>query len=260
MNNNYNTPAQRLVRETVSMLNHDEISPEHAFAMIRFAADGSDDPMALAELARMYNDGIGCEKNRELAIDLLCKSGKFDFLMDPAPAHLDPWEDDYTMDNDEIYAKREEEDRLVDLFLDSEWKEEEASYARYDPSCTGCSADDPVVLTGDNIAVWERLELEAFFHWIPNRYVQYEVVEKKTLLKDGRHLDHFRVRVSTYPLLAQAANGKLFLPASKFIGYEDYWFDVEDRYRNCESLLDVIKENVLEAIKAYDECGKGVEG
>ena len=249
----YNTPAQRLVRNAVSMLNHDEISPEHAFAMIRFAADGSDDPMALAELARMYNNGIGCEKDHELAIDLLCKSGKVDFLLDPGPAHLDPWEEDYTMDDDEIFAKEEEEDRIVDLFLNSKWKDDEVSYAHYDPSNTGCNADDPVVLTGDNIAVWERLELEAFFHWIPNRYVQYEVVEKKTVWKDGRHLDHFKVRVSTYPLLAEATNGELYIPASKFLGYEDYWFDVEEKYRNGESILEFIKVNVLEALTAYDE-------
>lgn len=136
----YNTPVQRLVRETVAMLKNETISPERAFAMIRFAADGSDDPLALAELARLYNNGIGCEKNRELAIDLLRKSGKVDFLIPSVPTRLDPWEEDYTMDVDEICSKMEEENRLVDAFLELEWNENAARYARYDPSNPGCNS------------------------------------------------------------------------------------------------------------------------
>lgn len=233
----YNTPVQRLVRETVAMLKNETISPERAFAMIRFAADGSDDPLALAELARMYNNGIGCEKNRELAIDLLRKSGKIDFLIPSAPARLDPWEEDYTMDVDEICAKQEEENRLVDAFLELEWTDSAARYARYDPSNPGCNADDPIVITEDNCEVWENLELAFLLHGVPYRYVQYEVVKRRTTRSNGRLVDHIRVRVSTYPLLTEAANGELYIPASKFIGYEDYWFDVEDGYARTEELV-----------------------
>ena len=85
------TPAQRLVRETIALLEGEAISPECAFAMIRFAADGSEEPDAWAQLARFYSQGIGCEKNKELATEALRKSGKADWLLpQDSVSWLDP--------------------------------------------------------------------------------------------------------------------------------------------------------------------------
>lgn len=227
----YKTPAQRLLREAVSLLEGEYITPEHAFAMIRFAADGSNDPEALATLARMYGQGIGCEKNRELAMDLVRRSGKADFLSSPAPdTPLDPWEEDSsTMDDDEVFAKLEEENLLVDGFLESAWTDADARFDHYDTSNLGCSEDHPLVIpAGKDCDEWEERGLEGFLHGYPSRYVSYEVADKKTVVRNGRFIDHIRVRVSTYPLLSTTEDGDLYIPRSRFLGYEDYWFDIQE--------------------------------
>ena len=77
------TPVVRLVRETSNLLNRGEISPECAFRMISFAADGSEEPDAWAQLARYYRNGIGCKRDQGMALYALRKSGKADWLLTP---------------------------------------------------------------------------------------------------------------------------------------------------------------------------------
>lgn len=223
------TPARRLVRDTVSLYKDGAIIPERAFAMIRFAADGSEEPDAWSTLARFYYNGIGCERNEELAVDALRRGGKADWLLTPAPVTwLNP-EDSLSilMDEDELYVERVDEDRLVDDFLDAEDDEEDARYARYNPANPGCSEENPIVISPKkDYELFEEMALRSILHSIPYRYVDYEVVKQHMVRRGDRYIDHVTVRVSTHPLLTDDGNGELYLPSRKDLGYEDYWFDL----------------------------------
>ena len=223
------TPAQRLVRDTIALLEGEAISPECAFAMIRFAADGSEEPEAWAQLARFYNQGIGCEKNKELATEALRKSGKADWLLpQDSVSWLNPEDEAFSsMDEDEIYVEQLEEDRLVDDFLDQEEDGNLARYAHYDTANPGCNAENPIVISpSEDYEEDEVLELESMLRPIPYRYVDYEVVKQRLESMGDRRIDHVTVRVSTHPLLTDDGDGNLYLPTPRFLGYEDYWFDI----------------------------------
>ena len=223
------TPAKRLVRETIALYKGGMITPERAFCMIRFAADGSEEPDALSELARFYNNGIGCEKNEELALDALRRSGKADWLVGPAPVTwLNPEDDtELSMDEDEMCVELYDEERLVDDFLDRDDDDYRALYARYNPANPGCNERNPIVIdrTAD---YWddEEVALEILLRLVPYRYVDYEVVDQHILSRDGRYIDHVTVRVSTHPLLTEDPDGDIYLPARKVLGIEEYWFDL----------------------------------
>ena len=220
-------PVKRLVRETISLLKDGRISPERAFAMIRFAADGSDDPDAWSELARFRFNGIGCEKNEGLALDALRRSGKADWLTGPARV---PWlnpEDDLTllMDDDELCVELGDEERLVDALLDWEDDEDQARYACYNPANPGCNEQNPIVITNKpDCEDKEEYELETLLRALPYRYVDYEVADHHTQSRGDGYIDRVKVRVSTHPLLSEDQDGDLYLPARKFLGYEEYWF------------------------------------
>ena len=141
------TPVVRLVRETNNLLNRGEISPECAFRMISFAADGSEEPDAWALLARYYRNGIGCKRDEGMALYALRKSGKADWLLTPEdePA-LGPEFGGCLMDEDEMYIERRDEDDLVDDFLDWDGNTVLAQYAEYDTANLGCSPDHPFVI------------------------------------------------------------------------------------------------------------------
>ena len=223
------TPAQRLVRETIALLEGEAISPECALAMIRSAADGSEEPDAWAQLARLYSQGIGCEKNKELATEALRKSGKADWLLpQDSDSWLDPEDEAFSsMDEDEIYVEQLEEDRLVDDFLDQEEDDNLARYARYDTANPGCNAENPIVISpSKDYEEEEVLELESMLRPTPYRYVDYEVVKQRIESKGDRRIDHVTVRVSSHPLLTDDGDGNLYLPTPRFLGYEDYWFDI----------------------------------
>ena len=195
------TPVVRLVRETNNLLNRGEISPECAFRMTSFAADGSEEPDAWAQLARYYRNGIGCKRDEGMALYALRKSGKADWLLTPEdePA-LGPEFGGCLMDEDEMYIERREEDDLVDDFLDWDGNTVLAQYAEYDTANLGCSPDHPFVIP------------------MP--------ANPEHLNQDGRTIDHIRVRVCTHPLLTEDADGSLYLPDRQFLGYEDYWFEI----------------------------------
>ena len=141
------TPVVRLVRETNNLLNRGEISPECAFRMTSFAADGSEEPDAWALLARYYRNGIGCKRDEGMALYALRKSGKADWLLTPEdePA-LGPEFGGCLMDEDEMYIERRDEDDLVDDFLDWDGNTVLAQYAEYDTANLGCSPDHPFVI------------------------------------------------------------------------------------------------------------------
>ena len=223
------TPARRLVRETVNLYKDGKITPERAFALIRFAADGSEEPDALSEMARFYNNGIGCERNEELALEALRRSGKADWLAGPAP---DPWlnpedDTDILMDDDELCVELQSEERLVDAFLDWDDDEDKVPYARHNPANPGCNEQNPIVI--DRKVDYEEDEeaaLEVLLCPIPYRYVDYEVVDQLIRRQGDRYIDHVKVRVSTHPLLTEDPDGEIYLPARKVIGTEEYWFDL----------------------------------
>ena len=223
------SPAQRLVRETIALFEGEAISPECAFAMIRFAADGTEEPDAWAHLARFYSNGIGCEKNKALSMEALRKSGKADWLLpQDAVSWLNPEDDPFpTLDEDVVYVERSEEDRLVDAFLDSDEDEDLARYTCYDTANPGCSPENPIFIApSDDYKEEELWELESLLRPIPYRYVDYEVAEQRVQVRNGRKIDHVRVRVCTHPLMTEDADGDLYLPEKRFLGYEDYWFDI----------------------------------
>ena len=247
------TPVVRLVRETNNLLNRGEISPECAFRMTSFAADGSEEPDAWAQLARYYRNGIGCKRDEGMALYALRKSGKADWLLTPEdePA-LGPEFGGCLMDEDEMYIERRDEDDLVDDFLDWDGNTVLAQYAEYDTANLGCSPDHPFVipmpanpehLFEDD----EELLLERVLRPIPYRYVDYEVAEQKTLNLDGRTIDHIRVRVSTHPLLTEDQDGYLYLPDRQFLGYEDYWFEIplREKLKRLEELDDIDESTLL---------------
>ena len=227
------TPAKRLVRKTIALFKDGKITPERAFAMIRFAAEGSEEPDALSELARLYNNGIGCEKNEELALDAIRRSGKAEWLVGPAPdPFLNPEDDtEILMDDDELCVELDDEERLVDAFLDWDDDEESARYARYNPANQGCNAQNPVVIDR-KVDYYEDEEafLDALLRPIPYRYVDYEVVDQHIESRRDRYLDHVTVRVSTHPLLSEDPDGEIYLPARKVLGTEDYWFEFPGNY------------------------------
>lgn len=68
------TPVKRIVRNLNDLLDNGSTTPENAFAMLRFAVDGSGDPEAMTALARFYREGIGCERDGGKALDLLRKA------------------------------------------------------------------------------------------------------------------------------------------------------------------------------------------
>ena len=223
------TPAKRLVRETMSLFKDGKITPERAFAMIRFAAEGSEEPDALSELARFYNNGIGCEKNGDLALDAIRRSGKAEWLVGPAPdPFLNPEDDtEILMDDDELCVELHGEERLVDAFLDWDDDEESARYARYNPANQGCSEQNPVVIDRKvDYYEDEEVALEVLLRPIPYRYVDYEVVDQHIERRGDRYIDHVTVRVSTHPLLTEDPDGEFYLPARKVLGTEEYWFDL----------------------------------
>lgn len=223
------SPAQRLVHETIALLEGEAVSPECAFTMIRFAAEGSEEADAWAQLARLYNQGIGCEKNKTLSMDALRKSGKADWLLpQDTVSWLNPEDEPFpSMDEDVVYVEQAEENRLVDAFLDSGEDETLARYARYDTANPGCSPEKPIVIAPSrDYKEAELRELESLLRPIPYRYVDYEVSEQCVRVRNGRWIDHVRVRVSTHPLLTEDADGELYLPKMRFLGYEDYWFDI----------------------------------
>lgn len=247
------TPVVRLVRETNNLLNCGKISPECAFRMIRFAADGSEEPDAWAQLARYYRNGIGCKRDEEMALYALRKSGKADWLLTPEdePA-LGPEFGGCLMDEEEMYLKRQEEDGLVDEFLDWDGNTVLAQYAEYDTANLGCSPDHPFVIPmpADPEHLFEEDEddlLERVLRPIPYRYVDYEIADLKSLNLDGRTIDHIRVRVSTHPLLTEDQDGYLYLPDPQFLGYEDYWFEIpfQENLKRLEELDDIDESTFL---------------
>ncbi|MBR6458495.1 MAG: SEL1-like repeat protein [Bacteroidales bacterium] len=226
------TPVKRLVRETVSQLKDGMISPERAFAVIRFATDGSDEPEAWAQLARFYNNGIGCEKNEELALDALRRSGKVDWLVGSTPLR-DPFEfsSSFPIDEDEVYVEQKDENRLVDTFLDEDDYEGLELYAHYSPDNLGCSEQHPMVIPRKRDYYEEEdLVLDAILRPIPYRYVDYEIADQTLLTQGDRFIDHIKVHVYSHPLLTEDADGELYLPARKDLGYEDYWFELPGSY------------------------------
>ncbi len=247
------TPVVRLVRETTNLLNRGEISPECAFRMISFAADGSEEPDAWAQLARYYRNGIGCKRDEEMALYALRKSGKADWLLTPEdePAQC-PEFGGCLMDEEEMYLKRQEEDGLVDEFLDWDGNTVLAQYAEYDTANLGCSPDHPFVIPmpADPEHLFEEDEddlLERVLRPIPYRYVDYEIADLKSLNLDGRTIDHIRVRVSTHPLLTEDQDGYLYLPDPQFLGYEDYWFEIpfQENLKRLEELDDIDESTFL---------------
>lgn len=247
------TPVVRLVRETNNLLNCGKISPECAFRMISFAADGSEEPDAWAQLARYYRNGIGCKRDEEMALYALRKSGKADWLLTPEdePAQC-PEFGGCLMDEEEMYLKRQEEDGLVDEFLDWDGNTVLAQYAEYDTANLGCSPDHPFVIPmpADPEHLFEEDEddlLERVLRPIPYRYVDYEIADLKSLNLDGRTIDHIRVRVSTHPLLTEDQDGYLYLPDPQFLGYEDYWFEIpfQDNLKRLEELDDIDESTFL---------------
>lgn len=223
------TPVVRLIRGASALLWDRKISPACAFAITRFAADGSDEPDVWSQLGMYYRNGIGCERNNEKAMEALRKSGKVNWIFtEPPVTWLNPEDETATlMDEDELCVERAEEDRLVDAFLECEENEDRARYARYDTANPGCNPDNPIVIPpSKDYEDDESLALETILRPIPYRYVDYEVVEQRVQVRDGRKIDHVRVRVSTHLLLTEDADGELYLPKKRFLGYEDYWFDI----------------------------------
>ena len=234
------TPVVRLVRETNKQLKNGEVSPACAFRILRFATDGSDEPDAWSTLAGYYRNGIGCERNEQLALEALRKSGKVNWLLTPGAESDDDVEKDllgengFPMDRDELLIKLKEDNFLVDKFLEWEESEDRARYAQYDPANPGCNPDHPIVIPRmpDDMdpcyAEDEEMELGRMLCPIPYRCVDYEVVSDGFESHGDRLLDHLKVAVYTHPLLTEDADGELYLPHPRFLGYEDYWFQFPD--------------------------------
>ena len=166
---------------------------------------------------------------REDSPDALRKSGKADWLLpQDTVSWLNPEDEPFpSMDEDVVYVEQAEENRLVDAFLDSSEDETLARYARYDTANPGCSPENPIVIAPSRDYKEDELrELESILRPIPYRYVDYEVAEQRVRARNGRWIDHVRVRVSTHPLLTEDSDGELYLPKRRFLGYEDYWFDI----------------------------------
>ena len=252
-------PVVRLVRETTQQLRNGDVSPACAFRILRFATDGSDEPDAWSVLAGYYRNGIGCERNEQLALEALRKSGKVNWLLTPDPESDadDDVENDllneegFPMDGDELAIKLEEDNRLVDMFLDWEEDDNKARYAQYDPANPGCNPDQPIIVPRmpDDLdpfsAATQELMLDSLICPIPYRCVDYQVVESTTEYHGGRPLDHVKVAVYTHPLLTEDPDGNLYLPHQRFLGYEDYWFQLPDDPEIDQMLEDYYAGRIL---------------
>ena len=234
-------PVVRLVRETTKQLKNGDVSPACAFRILRFATDGSDEPDAWSVLAGYYRNGIGCERNEQLALEALRKSGKVNWLVTPGNESDDDavetdllGENGFPMDGDELLIKLKEDNDLVDLFLEQEESEDYARYAQYDPANPGCNPDDPIVIPRMPVDVdpfsiiTQELILDSLICPIPYRCVDYQVVDDSPEYHGDRYLSHILVAVYTHPLLTEDADGNLYLPHQRFLGYENYWFITPD--------------------------------
>ena len=54
------------------------------------------------------------------------------------------------------------------------------------------------------------------------------VVDDSPEYHGDRYLSHILVAVYTHPLLTEDADGNLYLPHQRFLGYENYWFITPD--------------------------------
>ena len=297
------TPVKRIVRNLNDLLDNGSTTPENAFAMLRFAVDGSGDPEAMTVLARFYREGIGCERNGGKALELLRKAavagwpdaqyilGMRYYLgdlvgkdlveaarwfgaaanqehslaavylgrcgVDPVPSIplVDPEEDDpLPVDEDELDDLMEDETLLLESFLEYDPSGDRARYDSYDRSNPGCSEDNPLVVSENrDVRRREADLLEGLLCTIPHRYVDYEVERRVESRRNGRDLDHYTVRVFSHPLLAEGEEGRPYLPARRYLGTEEYWFDVTAGWKNIEREAAVEEEELLEELGVFEE-------
>lgn len=295
------TPVKRIVRDLDNLLDSGETTPENAFAMLRFAVDGSGDPEAMTALARCYREGIGCGCDGAEAVALLRRAaesgwaeaqyslGMRYYLGDlvgkdlaeaarwfgaaanqeyslasvylgrcgvdsvpPVPSADPEIDDPLPVDPEDLDELAEDETLLLENFLEYDPSSERARYATWDPANPGCSEANPLVVP-DRRGVRDREDalLEGLLRTIPHRYVDYELERRVGTVRNGRHLDRCTVRVYTHPLLAEGADGRPYLPERRYLGTEDYWFDVTAGRKDAERASAVEAEELWEELELY---------
>ena len=204
----------------------------------------------LVEAARWFGAAAGQEHS--LAAVYLGRCG-----VDSVPSAplSDPEDDDpLPLDEDELDDVMEDETLLLESFLEYEPSGERARYARYDRSNPGCSEDNPLVVPDSrNVRRREAGLLEGLLCTIPHRYVDYEVERRVESRRNGRDLDHYTVRVFSHPLLAEGEDGRPYLPARRYLGTEEYWFDVTAGWKNIEREEAVEEEELREELGVFEE-------
>lgn len=204
----------------------------------------------LVEAARWF--GAAANQEYPLASVYLGRCG-VDIVLPVAPA--DPETDDpVPVDPEDLEDLVDDETLLLDNFLEYTLSGEHARYAVYDSANPGCSEDNPVVIRDRrDIREREAALLEGFLCTIPHRYVDYEVERRVETVRNGRHLDHWTVRVYTHPLLAEGEDGRPYLPQRRYLGTEDYWFDVTAGWKDLERASAVAAEELWEELELYAE-------
>lgn len=204
----------------------------------------------LVEAARWF--GAAANQEHSLAAVYLGRCG-----VDPVPSVplTDPEEDDpLPVDEDELDDVMEDEMLLLESFLEYDPSGDRARYASYDRSNPGCSENNPLVVPDSRDVRRREAELlEGLLCTIPHRYVDYEVERRAESTRNGHDLDHYTVRVFTHPLLAEGEDGRPYLPARRYIGTEEYWFDVTAGWKDMEREAAVEEEELREELGVFEE-------
>lgn len=117
--------------------------------------------------------------------------------------------------------------------------EDRRRYARYDPANPGCSKDNPVFI--DVTEDYVRLEyeiLERLLRPVPFRFVDYKVEMQRLICCGERRLDVLTVKVYTHSQAEFKGDGSPVLPERKFLGTEEYWFDVTAGFEALDASSD----------------------
>lgn len=204
----------------------------------------------LTEAARWF--GAAANQEYSLASVYLGRCGVD--TVPPVPSTAPETDDPLTVDPEDLEDLVEEETLLLENFLEYAPSGENVRYAVYDPANFGCSEEKPVVIQDRrNVRDREAALLDGLLCTIPHRYVDYEVERRLETVRNGRHLDHYTVRVFTHPLLAEGEDGRPYLPQRRYLGTEDYWFDVTAGWKDAERESAVAAEELWEELELYAE-------
>ena len=117
--------------------------------------------------------------------------------------------------------------------------EQRSVYASYDESHLGCNIERPIII--DEIEEYVQIEyelLEYILRPFPYRFVDYELYKQKTIIHDGRVLDVLTVKVYSHPLALFEKKREMKEQSKKYLGQEEYWFDITEGYRYLQSIYE----------------------